>query len=338
MTRLEPHSPGAIFLQLVRKIEARLRKAKRARAFRDPEIANALRGDLFKLEGWAKLHRSWPIKKERKVFEQIREQAKSLEDAFGAVDVAKEIRDDLAKQGHRELAKMFDEQAEVAHRKLKKLLKSKKWFVPAGEASRTERMRVKLTKIAWPSLTAQMDVLLQALFHELTHFSTRYREELKPKLVRDVYDREILENDLHKMRRQLRWFSMYMQTADGLIGLAPVSDRLTKEKQKLVHDYRKNPFAVLPEKTYAKAHVDPIAFYELTRLIELLGRVKDCAERYFHVRDCLIARGWSREDASAKVEEIYGDVPHETPHEAHTVLAEYERMKPHAFLAESLFE
>jgi len=338
MIRLEPHSPGAVFLQLVSQIEARLRKAKRARSFRDPEIANGLRGDLFKLEGWAKLHRSWPVKSERKIFETLRDQTKELEDLFGAIDAAKEISADLVKRGERKLSLMFDDQAEALHHKLKKILKSKKWFVAKGKISRTERIRAKLVKIKWPSMTVQSDYLLQSLFQELSSFSARYREDLKPKLLRDVYDRDILENDLHKLRRELRWFSMYFQTADGLIGLAPAPSRLTKSKQTLVRDYRKNPFAVLPSKTYAKAFIDPVAFYELTRLIEILGYAKDRAEKYFRLRDALIAQGCTQDDAIARAEGLYGDVPHTTPRDAHLILSEFEKMKPHVLLAESLFE
>jgi hypothetical protein len=337
MSRPEPSSPGAIFLKIVDRIEGRIKKAKRPRAFKDEAAATALRGELFRLEGWAKIHRHWPNKKERKIFEQIRTQTKTLEDAFGEVDVCRETAEDLLAKGQTDLAKLFDAQGELVRNKLKHILKSKDWFAP-GEESRTDKMRQQLTAIEWPSTTAQVDYLILALVNDLHAFGVRYRTELKPKLLKSVYDRKILENDLHKFRRQLRWFSMYFQTADGLIRLGPVSDRLTAEKRKLIADYKENEFANLPTKKIARAQLDTLAFYELTRLIEILCPVKDQAERYFNVRDLLIKNGVSDAKATERVRLLYGDVPTQTPIETQAIMQEYERLKPLSYLAESLSE
>lgn len=336
MSRSDLTTPFSIFIATIGRIESRLKKAGRPRAFKDREVANGLRGELFKLEGWAKIHRHWPDKKERKVFEQIRFQAKALEDVFGELDLAIELAFELRAKGQTDLVKIFDEQAELSRQELKHRLKSQNWFKDEESEARIEKMRKQILGIDWPSPTVQFDFLIRSIGIDLHDLGTRYREELKPKLLKPVYDRKILENDLHKFRRQLRWISMYFQTADGLIALAPTSDRLTAEKKKLIADYAKNPFAVLPVNKSPRIKIDTIALYELTRLIELLGIVKDRAERYFHIRDVLIALGENETKASERVRLLYGDAPTETSFETQKIMTEYERLKPLSYLAQSL--
>ncbi len=336
MTVPEVSAPSGIFLKTIGRIERRLSKAGRPRAFKDEEVANELRGDLFKLEGWAKIHRHWPDKKERKFFEHIRIQAKVLEGVFGAIDVTIDIASDLRAKGQTDLAQLFVERCEKARHELKHVLKSQNWFKDEDSESRVEKMRTQILAIDWPSPNAQFDFLVRALVKDLNDLGARYREELKPKLLKPIYDRKIVETDLHKFRRQLRWFSMYFQTSNGLIGLGPISDRLTAEKKKLVADYSKNPFAILPLKKSPRIEIDTVAFYELTRLVELLGTIKDRAERYFQTRDCLISAGESEVKATERARLLYGNAPVETPLETQKILAEYERLKPLSYLAQSL--
>jgi hypothetical protein len=332
-------TPAGIFLKTIARIESRLKKAGRPRAFKDVKVANAMRGELYELEGWAKIHRHWPDKKERKTFEQMRSQSKSLENAFGFLDVAIDLESDLRAKGQTDLAQIFIEKSEQARHELKYILKSQDWFKSDDSEGRIEKMRSQISAIDWPSPSAQFDFFIRAITKDLTDLGIRYREDLKPKLLKPIYDRKILENDLHKFRRQLRWFSMYFHTANGLIGLGPVSDRLTAEKKNLIVDYAQNPFAILPHQRGPRApqaKIDTVAFYELTRLIELLGPIKDRAQRYFQIRDSLIEKGESEAKATERARLLYGDAPTETPLETQKLMAEYERLKPLSYLAQSL--
>lgn len=290
-----------IFMKCLQRIESRLKKAKRPRAFKDVDKANQLRGELFKLEGWAKLHRHWPNKKDRRIFESIRFAAKELEDALGQVDLAHELQKD----------------PHEAQRRVKHVLNHDHWFVKDDGETRVEKMRRHLESVKWPRPEIQQDYVLRALVTELQITAQRYRDEWKPKLLRPAYDQKILENDLHKFRRQLRWISMYVMAADGLIALGPTSANLTVEKKRLVAAYSENEFTQIPKRRKAVAHIDAVAFYELTRLIEELGAAKDKLERHFFAG-------------------LLPNAPTEVPSETQKIMLEYERLKPLAYLAESL--
>ncbi len=336
MAAIDKSSPAAIFERTLVRIEQLLRRAKRSRAFKDDELAFRLRGELFKLEGWAKLHRHWPIKKELKIFQRIREQAKQLEDAFGELEVARVISDDLRAKAQLDLAAMFDERAKKARQNVKHILKTESWFVTDDGETRIEKIRRHLASIDWPNAEIQFDYLRVSLIKDLGEVSEKYRTHWKPELLKPVYDRKILEHALHEWRRQLRWFSMYFQTANGLFGLAPIGQFLTLEKKKLLADFAENPFAQLPTKRTTRAFIDRIAFYELTRLIGEIGVAKDKAERYFQICDLLIKRGESDARASDRVKPLYGDAPLETPPETLKIMGEYEKFKPLAYISETL--
>ncbi len=329
-------TPAAIFDRTLTRIEQLLRRAKRPRAFKDDTTANALRSELFKLEGWAKLHRHWPIKKERKVFDQIHEQAKRLEDAFGALDVVRVIADDMRSKSQPDVAALFDDRAKKARNEIKHLLKHESWFVDDDGETRTEKMRRHLAAIDWPNPDVQFDYLCVALVRDLGDVSEKYRSLWKPELLKLTYDRKSIEAALHEWRRQLRWFSIYFQSADGLFALAPAPNVLTAEKKKLIADYTANPFAQLPSKRSTRVLIDRVAFYALTRTIEEIGIYKDSAERFFNVRDAMIKQGNTGEQATEFAKSLYGDAPSDVPVHALKLMAEFDRFKPLAYIAESL--
>lgn len=330
-------SPAAIFQKTLNRIEALLKKAKRPRAFKDDAVAFALRTELFKLEGWAKIHRHWPVKSEQKIFKAIHGHAKDLEDAFGALEVARVIAEDLRAKTRPDLADLFDERAKKERGHLKDLLKSDHWFVETDdEETRVEKTRAQLERIEWPSASSQFEYLVKAIVQDLIDVNGLYRSKWKPELLKTTYDRGTLDDALHEWRRQLRWFSMYFQTADGLFGLKPVPEVLTNEKKRVLTDYANNVFANLPVKRTVQALIDKIAFYELTKIIEDIGVVKDRTERYFHIRDLLIKQGQSDAAAAECVRVLYGDVPRDVPPPTQKILAEFDKYKPLAYIAESL--
>ena len=325
-----------IFTESLSRLEKILKAAERPRSFKDEKTAFAARTELFKLEGWAKIHRHWPDSKERKIFEQIREQAKTLEDALGKVDVAKAFAKDLRAKDRSDLAENFDEQAKHAHKELKHILKSKEWFSKRDDETRVQKMQKMISSVDWPSVDRQFDYLEKAVIKDLEEVNGLFRSEWKPKLVDASYDRETVEFTLHKFRRQLRWFAIYFQTGHGLFALAPLPNTLTSEKRKLIADYKNSAFTKLPKTRHTRREIDRIAYYELTRLIDRLGEVKDQAEGYFYLRDILIKHGESEAKAEERAEMLYGDAPIETPVATQSILAEYERFKPLSYLVQSL--
>ncbi len=334
MTSLERGSPAAIFQTQLRHIDKLLMKAKRARAFKDRAFAVQFRASLFKLEGWAKIHRHWPNKKEQKIFASIRDHAKKLEDCLAALDVALSMAADLTKRKQPAIALIFEERAKKAQRELKHQLHDADWFSD-GE-TRVEKMIKSLGRVDWPSVDRQISYLEKALVKDVNSVNEDFRGEWKPKLLSPNYNRDIVENALHKFRRQLRWFPIYFQTAEGIFGLGPLPNVLTSEKRKLVADYENNPFARLPKSKNNRYLIDRIAYYQLTRLIDQVGEIKDKAESYIYLRDALIKSGDSELKAAERAQVVYGQAPEETPIATHKLLAEYERFKPLAYIGQSL--
>ncbi len=227
---------------------------------------NGARTPLFMLEGLAKLYGGLHNKNR---FEKLELQFKLLEDGLGAIDYydafAKEFTKDKATPV--EIAKFLESKAAENAARLNELLLKKKWI---GEnANRLGRIRRKLSGASWVDEKAEMKLIenfYRASIAKIGAFAKTYKNGFTN-----------LEEQVHELRRKLRWLSIYPQALQGCIQLTEKSAEDGGLAKYLTPEIVNSPFNKMPaagtnttllmfEKDY---------FLALSWMIAELGKLKD---------------------------------------------------------------
>lgn len=328
-------TPSFVFLQSTEAIDAFLDRAKKPKGFKDAKLATEFRAELFHLEGWARAHKHWKNEDERKSFEKIRKETKTLEDVLGRVDLLVSLIDEAKKRKSDDLVQLFERDLKTARRGLKSILKKDDWF--SDGRSRTAKFRKRLAKIGWPKPKAHFEFIAEDIVKSIAALQRRFDDEIRPQLDKPL-TYEILEHDIHEFRRELRWFAIYFQTGQGLFALSPMPKKLSAADKKLVDAYKDSPFVKLPAAVYTKGWLSPLAYIELTRLIQITGEIKDRGEKFYFMKEALMRLDWSETDAHKQVMKWYGDVPVEVPAQMKKVIEEYDRTLPLKTISRDLAE
>lgn len=328
-------TPSTIFLESLDNIDHFIEMAGKPKGFKDPEFAAQFRAELFHLEGWARVHRTWPVEKERGLFEKIRQETKKLEDVLGRVDLLLSLLKEAEQKKSDVLIEVFTKELKTARRGLKHILKKDSWF--EKRKSRTAKFRKRLSKIEWPSDKDHYTYLAREIVTSIGNLQRRFELEIRPELSKPL-THEILEHDVHEFRRELRWFAIYFQTGQGLFALSPMPRKLSPSDKKLVDSFKDSPFIKLPSAIYTKGWLSPLAFIELTRLIQIIGEIKDKAEKFFFMKEGLMKAGVAEPLAHQQAVAWYGDVTSTTVSKMQNVVNEYEAKLPLTQISQDLAE
>ncbi|HEY6063987.1 MAG TPA: hypothetical protein VIV35_10285, partial [Chitinophagaceae bacterium] len=98
-----------------------------------------------------------------------------------------------------------------------------------------------------------------------------------------------VEKDVHELRRELRWLSIYPQALRGLIQMKPNADSPDYLKKYLTPEIINSPFNKMPEPGDCKdlIYVNANYFYALSWLIAELGKLKDNGLRIVILKEAL---------------------------------------------------
>ena len=225
---------------------------------------NDIRTPLFMLEALSKMYANWHNKK---IFEKLNEIFKTLEDTLGAIDYYAAFEKEFADNAEIPTAvkSFLTERKKEQIEKLYRLLKEDGWF----SGKRLRKINDKLAEVDW---------LNEADEHEL--LKTFYQKEIK-KIVKFSLKTQFIfdnvEEDVHELRRRLRWLSIYPQAMQGAIKLAPL-DPLSKHLEKyLTPDIVNSPYNKFPTSDTQSLFLilDESYFYALSWMIKELGKIKD---------------------------------------------------------------
>lgn len=88
-----------------------------------------------------------------------------------------------------------------------------------------------------------------------------------------------MEEQVHELRRKLRWISIYGESFQGLIALKEQKEKYAWDKSFITQKEIKNPFNKLPVSKKINQHImlNKKAFYALSFMISNLGIIKDKA-------------------------------------------------------------
>jgi hypothetical protein len=223
-----------------------------------------MRTPLFMLEGLAKLYANLH---NEKTFTKLKESFKTLEDTLGAIDYYAAFAKEFAanpsisasvtaflEQKMREKVKIFN-----------KILKQEGWL----DGKAVQKIRSTLKGLDW--LEEEKETALLYAF---------YKKQLKKieEFAKETgFVFKNIEEEVHELRRRIRWLSIYPQALQGAVKMektSPVPSHLVKY---LTPDIVNSPFNKFPISDTQKHFLvlDENYFLSLSWLISALGKLKD---------------------------------------------------------------
>jgi hypothetical protein len=259
------------FLFYSKQLQALLMKASKQK---NPALwlyANDARTPLFMLEGLTRLHNK---AFDEKIFDKWNKRFKKLEDLFGEIDqylvLEKELKTN--KKVTKEVLKYFAVNANSLINKCNQRLSEKEW------------LNNKL--LSFDEKLSEFNV----------DYNKEYIEELTFSLIDEVdailsfcekceYQFTKLEEQVHELRRKLRWLSIYAQSLQGLIQLKKSPKKSKYQLNYFTKEVLNSPYNKLPAKPKNTAIVefDADSFFALSWLIKELGTLKDAGLKSEHL-------------------------------------------------------
>ena len=269
--------PGRFEYYLI-QVDELLKKASKEVNPSQYLFKNDARTKFFMLEGLAKLYAGLHNKK---LFTYVKDHFKALEDMLGAVDYFDAFaKSFLADAEIPSTIRMYmEEKREQEYVKINAYLLKKKWI--SNDAARTKKIRKKLKKADW-----------QSPEKEIALIDTYYKKEIEE--INNFYKQAgsaftQMEEQVHELRRQLRWLSIYPQTLRGAIQLTENDVDDASVKKYLTDEVIHSPYNKLP----AVANNEIVLLFEknyflaLSFVISALGKIKDSALQIMATADAV---------------------------------------------------
>jgi len=271
-------------------------------ASKDPSPAmylfrNDARTPLFMLEALARIYRT--IHNENK-FKELKDDFKSLEDALGAIDYYTAYAAEF--KAHPsvpvEVRQYIEVKVAEAIASMNVLLVARGWLEEDG---RVPSIRRKLAKADWKKPKSELQAiqrLYETSISKINKFIRKNEEGFTD-----------IENQVHELRRELRWLSIYPQAMKGAIQtmdngedketlLKYFTPAITNSPFNVMPDAGDNEWFLLLEKNY---------FYALSWMIAELGRIKDDGLQFFAAAEALQhLEGLSQKKAFEKSFAVFG--------------------------------
>jgi hypothetical protein len=227
---------------------------------------NNARTPFFMLEGLAKLYAELHNKKK---FTKLKEHFKLIEDGIGAIDYYQSLSNYFAanKLVPTVCKTYFKKMVEQKANELNTILVDKDWL--SSNKKRVKKIQKKLGEVEW--LNEKEEIAEVASFYgEAIYSINEFVTETK-------FSFDNVEEDVHELRRKLRWLSIYPQAYKGAIQLANSKNTPAHIKKYLTKDVINSPFNKLPPKGTVKEvlTLNKNNFLALSWLIAKLGNLKD---------------------------------------------------------------
>lgn len=224
---------------------------------------NNARTPLFMLEALTRLHDK---AFDEKLFAKWNARFKKLEDELGALDYfmvyEKEFKNN--KQVSVKVLKYFNASSAMVLDGLNKRLKTKDWF-----NGKLLRFNVKISKYAF--------ICDDDYAKEITFTLSEELNQIKEFALKLNYSFSQMEEEVHEMRRKLRWISIYAQAFNGLIQLKTSSKKQAYGINYLTKEVLASPYNKLPTKPKNATiiELDKNSFLALSWIINEFGNLKD---------------------------------------------------------------
>lgn len=227
-------------------------------------FVNDFRTPIFMLEGLSKMYGGVH---DKKTFDKLLLKFKELEDALGAVDYYGSFSKEFAQNTSisAEIKSYLNTKTKEKTTLFSKILVKEDWL----NGKRIKKIKKKLKDIDWLKESNENDKIVKFYkiqIDKIIKFLTA---------TEGVFDN--MEDDVHELRRKLRWLSIYPQALNGVIKLKENKPLLEFQQKYLTEEITKSPFNKLisnKEQTYF-IEFDKNSFLALSWMIAELGKIKD---------------------------------------------------------------
>ncbi len=260
------------------KIDAVLRGATDPDGLVDLVMQKDLRRQVFLLEGVAKLY----TEIHGKPAERVHVIAKRLEDHLGHFSMTKSNHDTATTVGADPRVIAVLKADMDASRALLKNVIAEEWM-PDGKG-RIPALRDVVEdwgEAKWGSADKDLAAVKDELSRRLS------------KIESTPYDMNELEDGIHELRRDLRWFPIYAESLNGLFQLDDTQNPIAAYKDMLSQPIAASKYVNLPGAEREKNPVElPKSVYcALMQLTLDLGALKDAGEPIHFIRDAYVRAG-----------------------------------------------
>ena len=260
---------------------------------------NNARTPLFMLEGLAKLYAGLHNKKK---FSKLKDQFKLLEDAIGAIDYYDAFTKEFAKNKNIPAAikNYIQAQSREKLQSLNETLKEKEW-ISAGNI-RIAKIRKKLAKADWQKEREETE--------SINSFYILAIKKILNFINQKDFHFENVEADLHELRRDIRWLSIYPQCLQGCIQLSKAKSSPRYLDKYLTKEITGSPYNIMPDAGDSKHFLvfNKNRFYALSWLIAELGKLKDNGLRVVVIEEALLQTTKTTDkDAAKKAYQLLGN-------------------------------
>ncbi|MEO8961983.1 MAG: hypothetical protein ABI325_08885 [Ginsengibacter sp.] len=254
------------FLYFLNQIKAILNKAEDSDNPALVVYKENMRTPFFMLEALTRLYKKIQNKKK---FKKLNKCFKEMEDLLGAIDFYDGfVKEFVTKQNIPELiTDYFQKKMDDNLRELNHHLKKEGWL--GKDHKRLAKIIKKLDKVNW--LEEEDDTI------EISHVYNEYIEKISQNYKPGNLKFKDLEADVHELRRDLRWLSIYPQALLGLMQFKEDNEPQDFMKKYFTHEIVNSTYNVMPDGSRLQKHIllDKNYFYSLSWMIDALGKLKD---------------------------------------------------------------
>ena len=273
--------PGkARFLFFLDQLQTIIEKAESTENTVLSIYAGNARTPLFMLEGLTRLYKKMHNKKK---FSKLNTLFKDFEDRLGTIDYYdgfyKEFADD--KRIPNLIISYVNDKKEDTVKALQEDLTKDKWI--GKHKKRIEKIITKLNKIDWLDEKEDTRKILTVYQDYIDKVTKNYES--------DSINFTDLENDVHELRRELRWLSIYPQALNGLMQLMPETEPKEFLNKYLTPEIVNSPYNVMPDGSDLQDYIilNKNYFYALSWMIAELGKLKDSGLKVDLIEEGLIS-------------------------------------------------
>jgi len=244
---------------------------------------------LFMLEALTRLHDK---AFDERLFSKWNKRFKKLEYLFGEIDQFIVLESELKLNKHisKETLKFFIVNSTNLIEKCNQRLRDKNWF-----NNKLKSFDYKLSEFNVDYNDEYLLALIKAMYHEI--------DEILYLCSKSNFKFTKIEEEVHEMRRKLRWLSIYGQALNGLIQLKKSSKKNIFLINYFTKDVLNSPYNKLPakHKNTSIIEFDSDSFFALRWMIKELGTLKDEGLKVQKLADAMfIVEDITREQAQLK--------------------------------------
>jgi hypothetical protein len=286
------------FLYYLNKVETILDNAATAENPALVAFKEDLRTPFFMLEALSRLYKKIHNHKKLK---KLNERFKEIEDALGRIDYYDGFYQQFLQQKNipAEITDYIKDERDKETQDLNDLLKEEKWI--GKNKNRVSKIRKELDEMDWFDEKHDSQAILDVYKDNIDKVIKKYK-------VKNLEFKDV-ENDVHELRRQVRWLSIYPQSLRGLMQLKQNPEPPDFLKKYLTPEILNSPFNQLPDGTGLQSHImlNNNYFYALSWLIAELGKLKDSGLKITLLEDSIDKVYKTKEDVRELAHSISGE-------------------------------